>query len=566
MRFDEAKIIRGNVMSFKNFTMTKKFTLLGSLLVVSCIAITAFACLWQVRSDLVKQAQVTLDNRLKVFWELLLTKDTSLSPNARLEDKMRSANIRIESDKLLISFYALNDDVVIVDQVKNLFGGVATIFMKDVRASTSLLNPDGSRALGSKLQGPAYDTVMKKGQAYRDEVILNGRPFFSAYDPIKDKEGKVIGAIGVALPKSDYFATFNRIILIISIIAACLIVAINFFLFGFIRKIMGPLKQLIPVASSLAEGDLSIRIETQRNDEIGQLLSAMKNMIEKWRSVVADVQQASGNVASAGQKLNQNALQMSTLSTEQEQRSSQVATAAEEMSQTIMDIAQNVNSIAGAAQVTLAVAKDGQGIVDKSVMEVKEIAETVDASSEFVRSLGDRSRQIGEIVDVIGDIADQTNLLALNAAIEAARAGEQGRGFAVVADEVRKLAERTANATSEISAMIKTIQEEVFKAVDSMENASGKVTVGVELSAHAGEALKNIVEKADELQLMVQQIASATEEMSTTSEEITKDIGQIASASRETSESSSHTTQAAAELSRLSINLQTTVGEFKLEA
>jgi len=566
MRFDEAKIIRGNVMSFKNFTMTKKFTLLGSLLVVSCIAITAFACLWQVRSDLVKQAQVTLDNRLKVFWELLLTKDTSLSPNARLEDKMRSANIRIESDKLLISFYALNDDVVIVDQVKNLFGGVATIFMKDVRASTSLLNPDGSRALGSKLQGPAYDTVMKKGQAYRDEVILNGRPFFSAYDPIKDKEGKVIGAIGVALPKSDYFATFNRIILIISIIAACLIVAINFFLFGFIRKIMGPLKQLIPVASSLAEGDLSIRIETQRNDEIGQLLSAMKNMIEKWRSVVADVQQASGNVASAGQKLNQNALQMSTLSTEQEQRSSQVATAAEEMSQTIMDIAQNVNSIAGAAQVTLAVAKDGQGIVDKSVMEVKEIAETVDASSEFVRSLGDRSRQIGEIVDVIGDIADQTNLLALNAAIEAARAGEQGRGFAVVADEVRKLAERTANATSEISAMIKTIQEEVFKAVDSMENASGKVTVGVELSAHAGEALKNIVEKADELQLMVQQIASATEEMSTTSEEITKDIGQIASASRETSKSSSHTTQAAAELSRLSINLQTTVGEFKLEA
>jgi methyl-accepting chemotaxis protein len=566
MRFNEAKIIRGNVMSFKNFTMTKKFTLLGSLLVVSCIAITAFACLWQVRSDLVKQAQVTLDNRLKVFWELLLTKDTSLSPNARLEDKMRSANIRIESDKLLISFYALNDDVVIVDQVKNLFGGVATIFMKDVRASTSLVNPDGSRALGSKLQGPAYDTVMKKGQAYRDEVILNGRPFFSAYDPIKDKEGKVIGAIGVALPKSDYFATFNRIILIISIIAACLIVAINFFLFGFIRKIMSPLKQLIPVASSLAEGDLSIRIETQRNDEIGQLLSAMKNMIEKWRSVVADVQQASGNVASAGQKLNQNAVQMSTLSTEQEQRSSQVATAAEEMSQTIMDIAQNVNSIAGAAQVTLAVAKDGQGIVDKSVMEVKEIAETVDASSEFVRSLGDRSRQIGEIVDVIGDIADQTNLLALNAAIEAARAGEQGRGFAVVADEVRKLAERTANATSEISAMIKTIQEEVFKAVDSMENASGKVTVGVELSAHAGEALKNIVEKADELQLMVQQIASATEEMSTTSEEITKDIGQIASASRETSESSSHTTQAAAELSRLSINLQTTVGEFKLEA
>jgi methyl-accepting chemotaxis protein len=546
--------------------MTKKFTVLGSSLVIACIAITAFVCLWQVRSDLVRQAQATLDNRLKVFWELLLTKDTNLSPNAKLEDKMRSANIRIENDKLLISFYALNDDVVIVDQVKNLFGGAATIFMKDVRAATSLVNPDGSRALGVKLQGSAYEAVIKRGLPYRGEVILNGRPYFSSYDPIKDKEGQVIGAIGVALPKSDYFATFNRIILVISVIAACLIVAINFLLFGFLRRIMDPLKQLIPVASRLSEGDLSIQIETQQNDEIGQLLSAMKNMIEKWKNVVADVKQTSDSVASAGQKLNVNAGQMSTLSTEQEQRSSQVATAAEEMSQTIMDIAQNVNNIAGAAQVTLTVARDGQDIVDRSVAEVKEIAKTVDTSSEFVRSLGDRSRHIGEIVDVIGDIADQTNLLALNAAIEAARAGEQGRGFAVVADEVRKLAERTANATSEISAMIKTIQEEVSKAVDSMENASGKVNIGVELSAHAGEALKNIVAKADELQLMVQQIASATEEMSTTSEEITKDIGQIATASRETSESSHHTTQAAEELSRLSVNLQKTVGEFRLEA
>ena len=394
---------------------------------------------------------------------------------------------------------------------------------------------------------------------------MNGKTYFSAYDPLKNKQGEIIGAIAVALPKSDYFATFNRIILVIGIIAVCLIVAINFLLFGFIRKIMKPLTQLMPVANRLAEGDLSIRIETQRNDEIGKLLSAMKNMVEKWRDVVSNVKQASDNVASAGQQLNVDAGQMSTLSTEQEKRSSQVATAAEEMSQTIMDIAQNVNNIAGAAQETLAVAKDGEGIVNKSVTEVREIAKTVDTSSEFVRSLGDRSRHIGEIIDVIGDIADQTNLLALNAAIEAARAGEQGRGFAVVADEVRKLAERTANATSEISIMIKTIQEEVFKAVDSMENASGKVNTGVELSAQAGEALKNIVTKADELQLMVQQIASATEEMSTTSEEITKDIGQIAATSRETSESSKHTTEAAAELSRLSINMQKTISEFRLE-
>ena len=556
----------GNVMSFKNFSLTKKFTFLGSFLVITCIAVTAFACLWQVRSDFIKQANVTLDGRLKVFWELLLKKDINIPLSAKLEDKIKAAEIKIEGDKLMISYFVLNNDDVLVDQVKNLFGGVATVFMKDVRVTTNLTSPDGSRANGSKLQGPAYDAVIKRGQSYQGEVVLNGKTYFSAYDPLKNNQGEVIGAVSVALPKSDYFATFNRIILIISVIAVCLIVAINFLLFGFIRKIMKPLTQLIPVANRLAEGDLSIRIETPGNDEIGQLLSAMKNMVEKWRDVVANVKQASDNVASAGQELNMDAGQMSTLSAEQEKRSSQVATAAEEMSQTIMDIAQNVNNIAGAAKETLSVAKDGEGIVNKSVTEVGEIAKTVDTSSEFVRSLGDRSKHIGEIIDVIGDIADQTNLLALNAAIEAARAGEQGRGFAVVADEVRKLAERTANATSEISIMIKTIQEEVFKAVDSMENASSKVNTGVELSAQAGGALKNIVAKADELQLMVQQIASATEEMSTTSEEITKDIGQIASVSRETAESSSHTTQAAAELSRLSINLQKTVSEFRLEA
>jgi len=185
-------------------------------------------------------------------------------------------------------------------------------------------------------------------------------------------------------------------------------------------------------------------------------------------------------------------------------------------------------------------------------------------SGEFVRSLGERSKHIGEIVNVINDIADQTNLLALNAAIETARAGEQGRGFAVVADEVRKLAERTAHATSEIGNMIKAIQSEVNNAVDSIETATKKVNVGVELSAHAGGSLKRIVEKVDELQLMVQQIAPATEEMSATSDSINRDIEQIASISKETSMSSEQTTQAAGELSRLLVSLQKIVGEFKL--
>jgi len=195
---------------------------------------------------------------------------------------------------------------------------------------------------------------------------------------------------------------------------------------------------------------------------------------------------------------------------------------------------------------------------------VKEIAQTVDESAAFVKTLGERSHQIGEIITVINDIADQTNLLALNAAIEAARAGEQGRGFAVVADEVRKLAERTANATSEIGSMISAIQEGVSQAVGSMESATRKVETGVELSNSAGQSLRLIVQSVEQLQLMVQQIASATEEMSATSEQITRDIEQIASVSQGVAVSSRQTAKASSEMAQLSETFELLVGEFTL--
>ncbi len=203
-----------------------------------------------------------------------------------------------------------------------------------------------------------------------------------------------------------------------------------------------------------------------------------------------------------------------------------------------------------------------EDVVGKSVEEVEAIAKTIDDSSRLIKSLGERSTQIGEIISVINEIADQTNLLALNAAIEAARAGEVGRGFAVVADEVKKLAERTANSTSEIGGMINSIQEEVKQVVLSMESVTRQVSTGVELSAQAGNVLGDIVVSVDELHTMVQQIASATEEMAATSEEISKDIESIAAVSRDTSTSSDHIAYASQEMSRLAINLEKNVGGF----
>jgi methyl-accepting chemotaxis protein len=352
--------------------------------------------------------------------------------------------------------------------------------------------------------------------------------------------------------------------LLLSIIAVIWIatgVAISLLLTG---SITGPIKRLNQLHHLLGNGDLTVNLTVNRKDELGKDMVEMKGLIERWREIIGNVKSVATNISSAGSQLSASAEQMSHGSNTQMERTSQVATSSEEMSQTIMDIARNTGNIAESASKTAKVAKDGQEIVISSVEEVKKIAATVDETSAFVKTLGDRSNQIGEIVNVINEIADQTNLLALNAAIEAARAGEAGRGFAVVADEVRKLAERTANATSEIGSMIRAIQEGVKSAINAMEIATKKVETGVELSTQGGKSLNDIVECVNELQLMVQQIASATEQMSATSEEINKDIEQIAIVSKETSASSGQTAQAAGELAKLSVVLEQAVSGFKL--
>ncbi len=331
------------------------------------------------------------------------------------------------------------------------------------------------------------------------------------------------------------------------------------------RSIVLPLHKGIEVAGKIAEGDLTCEdLDVRSKDEIGALARALNMMKKSLSGMIGKFSDTASHVASSSEELSATVTQMTKRVEEQANKANQVATASVEMSQTVIDIAKNSSDIATSSADTLKTAEDGALIVSKTVNEVQEISATVEDLAKIMTALGDRSKQIGEIIGVIKDIADQTNLLALNAAIEAARAGEQGRGFAVVADEVRKLAEKTAHSTSEIGEMITAIQAETEKAVVSMGEGTKKVKVGVELANQAGGGLRKIVDSVNGLQTMVQQIASATEEMSTVSEQISGDIEVIATVSRETSAGSYQIGQESSNLSKMAIELRTDVGRFRV--
>jgi methyl-accepting chemotaxis protein len=396
------------------------------------------------------------------------------------------------------------------------------------------------------------------------EIGVNGKSYYADYYPFA-KNGKVVGAMAIMFSREGAQGKKAAAVLLLLVIAAAASGAGIVVALIFSNAITRPLKKAVDISNQLAEGDLTLDIDSTGGDETGQLLSAMKNMICKLNETVGHVKETADSVAKASGELKENAAQMTISVTEQSEKATQVATSSTELSQTVIDIARNAANIASSASETAKTAKDGASIVGQSVEEVKAIADTVRESAQMMSTLGDRSKQIGAIVSVINEIADQTNLLALNAAIEAARAGEQGRGFAVVADEVRKLAERTAKATAEISGMIKAMQDEVFKAVTSMEEGTQRVETGVKYSMQAGEALGNIVKSVEQLQDMVQQIASATEEMSTVTETTSHDIEEISNIANDAMSTFSRISSSAATMAELSGNLQNIVSQFKID-
>jgi methyl-accepting chemotaxis protein len=349
--------------------------------------------------------------------------------------------------------------------------------------------------------------------------------------------------------------SFGIIALLFSILTA----------FCITRGIAAPLKQCVEVADCIASGDLSITIQVdQGRSETSHLMRSMDNMASRMRDAITRVSSSAVLVSNSARDLDATSQSMVVGTDKVASQVTTVAAAGEEMAATSLDIAANCSSAANSSRRANELATSGTIIVQGTVDGMSRIAQQVRASAKNMENLGSRSDQIGTIVGTIEDIADQTNLLALNAAIEAARAGEQGRGFAVVADEVRALAERTMRATREIGDMIKTIQTETRQAVLSMEQGVEAVERGTTEASCSGEALQNILRQINEVTGQINQIATAAEEQSSACREISNNMHNITDVIQNTAKETRTTSKASNQLSHLADELGTLVKQFKV--
>ena len=330
------------------------------------------------------------------------------------------------------------------------------------------------------------------------------------------------------------------------------------------RLIVGPLRSVIRVAQQIASGDLSATVEVTRRDEIGQLMQAMQQMGEGLSHIVSGLQAGIEQLATSAQSLSAVTEQTNLEVSSQKEETEQVATAMNQMTATVHDVARNAEEAAQAAQTADGKVESGQQVVRQSMARIEQLADSATSASSSIESLSAEIQNIGTVLSVIKSVAEQTNLLALNAAIEAARAGEQGRGFAVVADEVRALAKRTQQSTEEIERLVSALRTAAQASVQQIQSSGELVKLAVSDALQTESALGSIASAVSLIQQMNQQIAAAAEEQSSVAEEINRSVTSIRASADQSSLAMQGNAASSIELAQLGVELKGMVGHFRL--
>ncbi|BDU73740.1 methyl-accepting chemotaxis protein [Mesoterricola silvestris] len=510
----------------------QKFSVISGAMIACTTAAMMLLSLTIMYRALGRQASTAQEGAMKTLIELL---------------DQKGKGFRISDGKLFVGDCLLNDNNELPDKVKALCGGTATLFMGDTRVATNVMTPEGKRAIGTKLQGPAREAVLGRGERYRGEASILGETYLAAYDPIKNAAGETIGVLFVGIEKSEYFSSFYQMIWIVAGMTATALVVAYFIVSHFANKMTRPLSR---IAAGMEHSDLTLTLEAGGDDEVGALSKAFNAYNHGLKERIQHVADFAGRVASGSTELSASADEIERTVTEIAKVSENLKAEGESVTEAIGDLSKNAGVVAAST-------KESEQESRNAVLDTERSAE---AGENVVRSMDEIQavmKQIVGAVQVIKEIANQTNLLSLNAAIEAAKAGTHGKGFAVVAEEVRKLAERSGTAAKEIEGLIQR---------------TGAAVEGGMTSVNANmESLDAIRKRITGMASKIQRIGDVADGQAATSAQVSASmsstalgLAQNATATHELTATVHEIAKTSEDLSRVAEGLQGLVKEFRL--